>query len=77
VVQSPLPVHAEPELAELALQVPGDVGQFWAVQAAPEMLQVPVPVAGQLALDVQDAPETLQVPETIGQLALVVQDVAV
>ena len=27
------------------------------VQAAPEMLQVPVPVAGQLALDVQDASE--------------------
>ena len=41
------------------------------------MLQVPVPVAGQLALVVQEVPETLQVPATVGQLALVVHDVAV
>jgi hypothetical protein len=74
VVQSPLALHAEFALAELALQVPEIGGQFWAVQAAPEMLQVPVPVAGQPALDVQEAPETLQVPGTTGQFALVVQE---
>lgn len=41
------------------------------------MLQVPVPVAGQLAFDMQEAPETLQVPARVGQFALVVHDVPV
>ena len=48
-------------------------GQFCVVQASPDMLHVPVPVAGQLAFDVQEVPETLQVPATSGQFALVVQ----
>ena len=41
------------------------------------MLQVPVPVAGHWALDVQEVLETLQVPAISGQLALDVHDVAV
>ena len=72
-----LAVQAVPWLAELALQVPETVGQLLAVQGNPERLQVPVPVAGQLALLVHEAPETLQVPGTVGQLALVVHDVPV
>jgi hypothetical protein len=77
VVHCELAVQAVPWLAELALQTPDTVGQFCAVQGRPETLQVPVPVAGQLALDVHDVPETLQVPAMVGQLALVVHDVAV
>ncbi len=72
-VQSPLPLHTLPALAELASQVPVTAGQFCVVQASPDMLHVPVPVAGQLAFDVQEVPETLQVPATSGQFALVVQ----
>jgi hypothetical protein len=71
VVQLPAPVHAVPALAEFALQTPLRVGQLaFDVQAAPETLQVPVPVTGQLALDVQAVPDTLHVPASVGQLAL-------
>lgn len=74
-------VHAVPGLPELVLQTPATVGQtvaaLAAVQATPVVLQVPVPVAGQFALVVQEVPEMLHVPGTTGQLALVVHDVAV
>lgn len=76
-MQSPLAAHTAVALPEFASQVPVTAGQFWAVQAAPEMLQVPVPVAGQLALDMQEAPETLHVPASVGQFALLVHDVPV
>ncbi len=76
-MQFELTVQTVPWLAEFALQVPDTVGQFCAVHAAPELLHVPVPVAGQLALLVHEVPEMLQVPATVGQLALVVHEVPV